>query len=105
MSDPTQLEWHNLEGLRALCGRSAQSAYVTVALLADNRKESQVDKLYVEGLTKPFSEIVARLQQLEPSDGLPPGGRVRYRVRLWGAKGVPHGGVVVRIAPRGSTRS
>ena len=102
MSTEAHLTWHNLDGLQALCNTCSTSEYVTIATLANDRRESQIARMSVQNLTEPYTTIVDRLQARVPQEGLPQGGRLRFRVRQWGSRGHPLGGVVVRIEPGGA---
>ena len=104
MPDASNLEWHNLDGLRGLCDGCPQSEYLTIASLADDRKESQLFRVDLGHFPTPYTSIVRLMKEKWiPKEGLPVGGRLRFRVRLWGWKGHPLGGVVVRIEPPGAT--
>jgi len=93
------LEWSNLERLRSLFSDLSQGDYVTFAALMDDRKETQLFRIPVEATPDLYEYVIQFLEARVPSEGLPSGGRLRVRVRLWGPGGRSLGGVVIRIQP------
>ena len=102
MAHSRSLEWHNLDGLRSMLCDPAGVRYLTVAALMDDRKEAQLQRLAVDESEDLFASVTYQLGEFVPAGGLPKGGRLRFRVRMWGRGGRPIRGVVVRLQARGS---
>ena len=78
------LEWHNLHRLQDVLAVSAGSEYLTLGSLMDDRRESQLERVDVAYLDDPYRWVIDEIRQRLPDTGLPPSGRLRFRVRLWG---------------------
>ena len=104
VSDLTRIHAFDAENVVMAIHGNARGFDKIFATLMDDRKEAQLDRAPVHPGMKLYDWALRRLREHVPEAGLPATGRLRFRVRLWGRKGVPIRGVVVRIQPRGSVR-